>query len=290
MSAHDIVGEDLQLRLLIHLRPRRQENGLGFHRPIGLLRRFLDDNLSLKHADRVVIDDRAIEFAADPSGRGMNDLQRRIGAPRAVDKRQSAKRQLGFLSSHSDKDLPARQVAAGNQSKGPKLRGPRQFADLRFDVQPGLVPDDRHMLRPGAVRERHDRRCDVAGRPHERRRISPRTRPARRRRARWPSANKPSGTRPCRKMQERDRLGELCLARDGNCAPRGAHRFVESRQGIVDRSSGDRALRDGDPGREAIRKFGDEASAQEDKLRPGREALASGDPAPRRIDVGARGR
>ncbi len=81
------------------------------------------------------------------------------------------------------------------------------------------------------------------------------------------------------KMQDCDRLRELRLARDGNCAPRGAHRFVESRQGIVDRFSGDPALRDGDPGRQAIRKFGDEAPAQEDKLRPGHEALASGDPA-----------
>ena len=64
MSAHDVVGEDLKLRLLIHLRPRRQENGLGLHRAVGFLRRLLDDNLSLKHTDRVVINDRAIELAA----------------------------------------------------------------------------------------------------------------------------------------------------------------------------------------------------------------------------------
>ena len=122
VSAHDVVGEDLQLRLLIHLRARGQENSLGLHGAIGLLRRFLDDNLSLKHSDRVVIDDRAIEFAAGPGRRSMNDLQRRVGASGAVDKRQSAKRQLRLISGHPDKNLPPRELAARNESKGGKLR------------------------------------------------------------------------------------------------------------------------------------------------------------------------
>ena len=71
---------------LIHLRAGREKNSLRLHRAIGLLRRFLNDNLSLKHSDRVIVDNRAIEFAARPSRRGMNDLQRRVGASGAVDK------------------------------------------------------------------------------------------------------------------------------------------------------------------------------------------------------------
>ena len=53
---------------------------------LGLLRRFLNDNLSLKHSDRIVVDNRPIEFAAGPSRRSMNDLQRRVGTAGAVDK------------------------------------------------------------------------------------------------------------------------------------------------------------------------------------------------------------
>ena len=93
MAADHIVGEDLEFRLRVHLRPRRQQNGLRLHRSVGLLRRSLDDDLALKDANRVVVDDRAIEFAARPARRGMNDLQRRVGAPVAVDQRQSAERQ-----------------------------------------------------------------------------------------------------------------------------------------------------------------------------------------------------
>ena len=89
-------------------------------------------------------------------------------------------------------------------------------------------------------------------------------------------------------MQERDRLGDLCPARDRNCAPGGAQRLVERRQGIVDRFGGDRPLSDRDPGREAIRKLRDKASAQQDDLRPCRETLTPGEPAARRFDVGPR--
>ena len=117
MSTYHVIGEDLKLRLLIHLRPRRQENSLGFHRAIGLLRGLLDDYLPLKHADSIVIDDRAIEFPARASGRGVNDLQCRIGASDAIDKRQSAKRHLGLISGDPNKNLPTRKLAARNQSE-----------------------------------------------------------------------------------------------------------------------------------------------------------------------------
>ena len=71
VSANNIVGEDLQLRLLIHLSAGRQENGLRFHRPIGLLRRSLYDDLSLKDPNRVIVDDCTIEFAARPARGGV---------------------------------------------------------------------------------------------------------------------------------------------------------------------------------------------------------------------------
>ena len=158
MPAHDVVGEDLKLRLLIHLRSRRQENRLRLHRSVGFLRRLFDDDFSLKHTDCVVIDDSAIELAARSAGRRVNDLQRRIGAPGAVDKRQSPKRRLGLNASHPDKNLPARQLAAGNESEGAELRALRQFANLGFDMKPGLVPDDCDVPRPGALGQRHDRR------------------------------------------------------------------------------------------------------------------------------------
>src|SRR5580698_481093 len=151
VSAHDVIGENLELRLLVHLRPWGQENSLGFHGAIGLLRRLLDNHLPLKDADSVVIDDRAIEFPTDASGRGMNDLQRRIGASNAVYERQSAKRRFGSISSDPDKNLPARKLAARNESKGCKLRALGELANLRFDVQPRLVANDRDMFRSRAV-------------------------------------------------------------------------------------------------------------------------------------------
>jgi hypothetical protein len=43
VPADDIVSEDLEFRLLVHLRPRRQQDSLRLHRPIGLLRRLADE-------------------------------------------------------------------------------------------------------------------------------------------------------------------------------------------------------------------------------------------------------
>ena len=91
-------------------------------------------------------------------------------------------------------------------------------------------------------------------------------------------------------MQNRDRLGELCPARDRNCAPGRAQRLIERRQGIVDRIGGDPPLRNGNTGRKGIRKLGDKASAEQDNLRPRRETLTPGEPAARGFDVGARRR
>ena len=286
VSAYDVVGENLQLRLLVHLRPRRQENSLGLHRPIGLLRRVLDDDLSLKHADCIVVDDRAIEFAAHPAGRGMNDLKRRIGEARAVDERKPSKRCLGPLSAHPDKNLPSRQLAAGNQSEGAKLCGLGEFADLGFDVQPGLVADHRHMRRPRPFGQGQNCRCvtldaDMSAFEEldERGLRSGVERDVR------PGIDR-VGRSLVGKMHERDRLGDFCVARDRDCASGRAQRRVEIRQGIVDRG-GDRPLRNGDPGRETVRKLRDKASAKQDESRPRHEALTPGKPAPRGFDVGA---
>ncbi len=50
VAADDVVGEDLELGLRVHLRLRRQEHGLRLHRAVGLLRAWRDDDLALKDA------------------------------------------------------------------------------------------------------------------------------------------------------------------------------------------------------------------------------------------------
>ena len=170
VSAHHVIGKDLELRLLIHLSPRREKNSLGFHGTIGLLRRLLYDHLPLKHPNSVVIDDCAIEFPARASRRGMNHLQRRIGAPDAVYERQSAKRHLGALSRDPDENLPAGKLPARNEAKGGKLCALRKLENLRFNVQPGRVANDHNMLRYRAIGQRQNRRSvplDAGMRPLE---------------------------------------------------------------------------------------------------------------------------
>ena len=123
MSADNIVGEDLELGLFVHLRPRRQQNGLRLHCSVGLLRRSLDDDLALKDANRVVVDDRAIEFSARPAQGGVNDLQRRVRAPVAIDKRQSAERDLGALARRSSQKSAA---ASGRRPRRGRRRQARR--------------------------------------------------------------------------------------------------------------------------------------------------------------------
>ena len=91
-------------------------------------------------------------------------------------------------------------------------------------------------------------------------------------------------------MQDRDRLGELRLARDRDCKTGRAQRLVECSQWIVDRLGGDRPLRDGDSVRERIGKLRDEASAEQDDSRPCHKPLMAGEASARRFDVGPGGR
>ena len=65
---------------------------------------------------------------------------------------------LGLVPGHPDKNLPAREVAAGDEAEGVKLGIVRQVADLGFDMEPRLVPDHGDVPRLGALGERHDRR------------------------------------------------------------------------------------------------------------------------------------
>ena len=200
VPAHDVVGEDLKLRLLIHLRPRRQQNGLRLHRAIGLLRRLLDDDLPLKHADRVVVDDRAIEFAARPAAA-------RRGRPAASCRRAGRRRSSASPPSDALASSPViltkicRRVSSPPETrpKAVELRALRRVRRSGFRcASPGSSPTTATCFALAPSRQRHDRRrvpldALVSAFEHlDERRL--RARP----RARSPCANRPNATRPRR--------------------------------------------------------------------------------------------
>ena len=137
--------------------PSRQEDGLGFHRPVGLLRRFLDDNLPLKDADRVVVDDRSIDSRLVPPGAGMNDLQRRIGAPRASMSASPPSDTLARSPVMLTKICRRVRSPPETSPKAPSCAVSASSQVWVSTCQPRLVPDDRHVLRHSPGRNRQDR-------------------------------------------------------------------------------------------------------------------------------------
>ena len=161
VTAEHVVGEDLEFGLGVHLRLGREQDRLRLHRAVGLLRAALDDDLALENADALVGDDGAIEFAADPMGRGVNHLQRRVGAIAAIDQREAAEIDLRLVARLLDEQLTAVERPAGDQREGGKFGALRQFAGLGLDMQPGVVPDRDDMGDFGARRD-SERGRDVA--------------------------------------------------------------------------------------------------------------------------------
>ncbi len=88
----------------------------------------------------------------------MHDLQRRIGAPLAIDQGEPAQRNPGGAANRPQENLPADEGAARDEAKGVEFRRLGQFAYLTFDVQPRIVPDQRDVGRLGAPAQGHDRR------------------------------------------------------------------------------------------------------------------------------------
>ena len=157
MAADDVVGEDLELRLRVHLRLRRQQNGLRFHRAVGLLRAGRDDHLPLEHADGLVVDDRPIELPARSARRRMDDLKGHVGPARTVEQRQSAERDLRLFADHPHEQLPAGKRSARNQREGVEFRALADLRDLAFEVEFRSILDDDRMFQRRAPGERHRR-------------------------------------------------------------------------------------------------------------------------------------
>ena len=130
------------------------------------------------------------------AGAAVNDLQRRIGAPRAIDQAR-ARRAKPWRRPRSSCKKICRRVSAPPETRPKALSSAAlgQFADLAFDMQPGLVPDQRDMGRLGALGQRHDRRRVTLNAGIARPRIPRRTTPALRRREQSPCANRPNRRR-----------------------------------------------------------------------------------------------
>ena len=149
VTADHVVGENLELGLRIHLRPRRQEHGLRFHRAVGLLRTRGHDHLALEGADGVIGDDRPVELAAHPARRGVDDLESRIGSAGAFEQRQSTERDFCLRAREIRKNLATAQRAARNEAKCIELRAGCQGDQLAFKMQFGIVADLSDMLELG---------------------------------------------------------------------------------------------------------------------------------------------
>ena len=78
VGALHVVGEDLELRLVVHRAALREEERRRHHAPVGLLGVGLDDDLALEHARRVAVDDGLEQLAALAVRRRMVDHQGRV--------------------------------------------------------------------------------------------------------------------------------------------------------------------------------------------------------------------
>ncbi len=152
MAADDVVGENLELGLVVHRRGRRQQNGLALHAAIGLLRVRLDDHLALIDAGRFVGDDVPVVFAALPARGGVLDDEGRVGMALASQQAEAAERDFRAGLVVPNENLPAHEAAARDESEGVELRVGGERCDLTFEMQARVVIDQARHARTSRPR------------------------------------------------------------------------------------------------------------------------------------------
>ena len=90
MAALDVVGEDLELRLVVGLGRLRQQQRVRRHLGVGLLRVRAHDDLALEDAAALVVEHGLEHLAAGAVVRGMVGDQRGVGVLAALEQARAA--------------------------------------------------------------------------------------------------------------------------------------------------------------------------------------------------------
>ena len=130
VAADDVVGENLELGLVVHRRVRRQQDRLRLHAAVGLLRAWPDDHLALKHADASSATMWRKNSRLSPRGRRAR--------PRASCRRGGARR----AGRGRRAPIRASSPASGRRSAGARARRRRRSRTRRArrarqDARPG---------------------------------------------------------------------------------------------------------------------------------------------------------
>ena len=147
MAAGDVVGEDLQFRLVHHLTVVGQEQTVGLHLAVGLLRDLADDDLALENAGGITVDHRLEHLAADTARRRVVGEQGRIRELAVTEQRRAVDDRVGVRARDVQVDLVARELGAGDQVDRLELRtgvephreGREGDGCIAFPVEPGVA-------------------------------------------------------------------------------------------------------------------------------------------------------
>ena len=160
VTAGDIVGEDLKLRLRVHRHHVGEQQRLAEHLAVGLLGARGNMDLALEDADRFVVENVAEGLAALAARRAMLHEKRRIRMFLAAQKRHAAQRRLGVGAIEAHEYLPPHETAAGDQRKAVERRLDAELHHEAFEPDAarrrigqsermadiGLVADDNDQL------------------------------------------------------------------------------------------------------------------------------------------------
>ena len=117
VAALHVVGVDFELRLVVGLGIVGQQQRVGGHAGIGLLRLPAHDDLALEYAAPAVVEHRLEQLAAGAGGRRMLGEQRQVGVLRPLEQRRAANagHRVGALEAHEQ--LVAHQRGAGGEEE-----------------------------------------------------------------------------------------------------------------------------------------------------------------------------
>ena len=117
VAALHVVGEDLELRLVVGLGVLRQQQRVRRHLGVGLLRVRLHDDLALEHAAALAVEHRLEHLAAAAAAGRVIDDQRGVGMLAAVEQRRAADAGDRALAVEAHEQLVAHHRAAGGEQR-----------------------------------------------------------------------------------------------------------------------------------------------------------------------------
>ena len=112
MAALHVVGKNLKLRLVVGLGAIGQQQRLGHHLGVGLLRAVAHDDAALEHAVGLVVEHRLEHLAALAAARDVIGDERRVGVLAALEQGRAADAGDGVLAVEVQEHLIAHHRAA----------------------------------------------------------------------------------------------------------------------------------------------------------------------------------